>query len=52
MNQYEKIQSEIDGLKDVLKGLQEVGAEISGIEIIESIIKCKENNLRMLLMQD
>tara|TARA_R100000773_G_C4163635_1_gene80326 strand:+ start:448 stop:606 length:159 start_codon:yes stop_codon:yes gene_type:complete len=52
MNQYEKIQEEIDGLKDVLKGLREVGAEITGIEIIESIIKSKEHNLRMLLMQD
>ena len=58
MNQYEKIQAEIDALNEVLKGIQEIQADKSSnvifhnVEIIEEVIKTKEHNLRMLLMQD
>ena len=58
MKKYEKIQAEIDALNEVLKGIQEIQADKSSnvifhnVEIIEEVIKTKEHNLRMLLMQD
>ena len=56
MNQYEKIQAEIDALNEVLKGIQEFEKSSNvifhNVEIIEEVIKTKEHNLRMLLMQD